>query len=344
MVAVKPMQAEFGGYSEGVPFASVWVFYPRDAVIQEWLRLAIQYAILLAITAIVALIGSVLLARNLSQPIKRLSLAAGEIAQGQEPEIPAIDRGDEVGELARSFQRMQTDLQVHQEALMRSERLAAVGTFVAGIVHETKNVLAGIGNYLTLLDRRFKDDPIKVEVIEPMRRALDQLDTLTLRMRELALTPRFTTTDLVEVLRHALELVEHQGKEQEITFKCDFGSPVFLTKADGSLLGQVFLNLILNAIQASPRGAEITISVDYDGSKALISIRDQGAGFPDDLLEEVFKPFVTTKAGGTGLGLYISRSIVQRHGGELTLGNHTEGGALVEVTLSYATNQANSHV
>ena len=79
----------------------------RDAVIAEWLRLAIQYAILLAITAVVALIGSILLARNLSDPIQRLSVAAGQIAQGQEPEIPAIDRGDEVGELARSFQRMQ---------------------------------------------------------------------------------------------------------------------------------------------------------------------------------------------------------------------------------------------
>ena len=234
---------------------------------------------------------------------------------------------------------MQSDLQVHQEALMRSERLAAVGTFVAGIVHETKNVLAGIGNYLTLLDRRFKDDPVREEVIAPMRRALDQLDTLTLRMRELALTPRFTTTDLVEVLRHAIELVEHQGKEQGISFHCEFGSPVFLTKADGSLLGQVFLNLVLNAVQASPKDAEITISVNYDGSKALVSVRDQGSGFPEELLEEVFKPFVTTKAGGTGLGLYISRSIVQRHGGELTLRNHPDGGALAEVTLAHATDR-----
>ena len=340
MVAVEPVNAEFGIYDRSSPFASVWVFYPREAVIAEWLKLATQYAILLGITAIVALIGSVLLARNLSDPIQRLSIAAGEIAQGQEPEIPAIDRGDEVGELARSFQQMQTDLQVHQEALMRSERLAAVGTFVAGIVHETKNVLAGVGNYLTLLDRRFKGDPVREEVIAPMRRALDQLDTLTLRMRELALTPRFTTTDLVEVLRHALELVEHQGREEDISFQCDFGSPVFLTKADGSLLGQVFLNLILNAVQASSRGGEIRISVDYDGSKAIVGVRDQGSGFPEDLLEEVFKPFVTTKAGGTGLGLYISRSIVLRHGGDLTLSNHPDGGALVEVTLVHATDES----
>jgi len=341
MVAVQPLSAEFGQYSGGSPFASVWVFYPRSAVIAEWLRLAFQYAILLGITAIVALIGSILLARNLSKPIQRLAVAAGEIARGEEPELPAQNRGDEVGELARAFIQMQEDIRVHQEALMRSERLAAVGTFVAGIVHETKNVLAGVGNYLTLLDRRFKDDPIREQVVLPMRRALDQLDTLTLRMRELALTPRFTTTELNEVLRHALELVEHQAKEEQITVHCSLEQSVYLEKADGSLLGQVFLNLILNAIQACPREGEIRIELGYEEGKASVRIQDSGEGFPVDKMDEIFKPFMTTKAGGTGLGLYISRSIVLRHGGDMAISNHPDGGAIVDVTLSDATDKPN---
>ena len=339
MVAVQPLTAEFGQYTSSTPFASVWVFYPRAGVIAEWLRLAIQYAILLGITAIVALIGSVLLARNLSKPIQRLAVAAGEIAKGEEPELPSLSRGDEVGELARAFVQMQEDIHVHQTALMRSERLAAVGTFVAGIVHETKNVLAGIGNYLTLLDRRFKDDPIREQVVAPMRRALDQLDTLTLRMRELALTPRFTTTELNEVLRHALELVEHQAKEEQINVTTSFEQSVYLEKADGSLLGQVFLNLILNAIQACPREGEISIGLTYNNGRACVRIQDSGEGFPVDQMDEILKPFVTTKAGGTGLGLYISRSIVLRHGGDLAISNHPDGGAVVEVTLSQATSE-----
>ena len=161
-----------------------------------------------------------------------------------------------MGELSRAFVQMQQDLAAHQEALLCSERLAAVGTFVAGIVHETKNVLAGLGNYLTFLERRFKDDPVRDQVIGPMRRALDQLDMLTVRMRELALTPRFSNMELTEVLRHALELVEHQAREEQIEIVCDFEGAIQLQKADGSLLGQVFLNLILNAVQASPKGAK----------------------------------------------------------------------------------------
>ena len=158
MMAVQPIAAEFGKFNAQNPVASVWIFYPRDEVVAEWLRLAKQYAILLILTAIVALIGSVLLARSLTSPIRKLSTAAGAIAKGENPELQALDRGDEMGELSRAFVQMQQDLAAHQEALLRSERLAAVGTFVAGIVHETKNVLAGLGNYLTFLERRFKDD------------------------------------------------------------------------------------------------------------------------------------------------------------------------------------------
>ena len=343
MVAAQPISVDFGGYSATKPFASVWVFYPRSGVIAEWLRLSFQYALLLAVTLIVALIGSVILARNLSKPIQRLSAAARRIAKGDEPEIPALDRADEVGDLARSFQQMQMDIRVHQEAVMRSERLAAVGTFVAGIVHETKNVLAGLGNYLTLLDRRLGDDPIRGDVIEPMRRALDQLDTLTLRMRELALTPRFATTELTEVLRHSLELVEHQAREEHIEIAFQFEKPIYLTKADGSLLGQVFLNLILNAVQASPRDGRIQIDLAYDGTDASVRIHDSGEGFPEDKIEEVFQPFMTTKTGGTGLGLYISRSIILRHGGDLKVSNHPSGGAVVEVHFFYATDVPTSY-
>ena len=115
-------------------------------------------------------------------------------------------------------------------------------------------------------------------MIGPMRRALDQLDMLTVRMRELALTPRFSNMELTEVLRHALELVEHQAREEQIEIVCDFEGAIQLQKADGSLLGQVFLNLILNAVQASPKGGKIALSASCSGNTAQVTVRDAGKG------------------------------------------------------------------
>ena len=136
------------------------------------------------------------------------------------------------------------------------------------------------------------------------------------------------------MLRHALELVEHQAREEQIEIVCDFEGAIQLQKADGSLLGQVFLNLILNAVQASPKGGKIALSASCSGNTAQVTVRDAGKGFDEDKIDEVFKPFMTTKAGGTGLGLYISRSIILRHGGDLRVANHPEGGALVTVELT----------
>ncbi len=331
VAAAVPIEAEIGGFTAANPYGTVLVLYPRDKALSVVSGLQRGLLLLALATVLLVLMGSILLAGHITRPIQRLAGAAAAIARGESQPVPD-HRGDEVGELARSFNRMQRDLEVSREAVLRAERLAAVGRFVSGIIHETKNILAGLGNYVTLLERR-ADDNIRERILPPMRRALEQMDTLVVRLRELSLKPRFEETNLAGVLAHAVELVENQARDRAIELVVDVPEHLDLPRADGSLLGQVFLNLLINAMEAVERDGKVTLTAGLGEGVLTVRVHDSGPGLPDAPNGELFEPFYTTKTGGTGLGLYISSSIVDRHGGTFALRNHPDGGAEAVVAL-----------
>jgi len=331
VVASHPIKAQFGPFTEKKPLGTIFVFYPREKAVAVADMLRRNFGLLLGITIVLLLVGTALLARHISRPIRELATAAKSIAAGKTTPVKA-DRSDEIGDLGRAFDQMQQDLEVHREALIRNERLAAVGRFVSGIVHETKNVLGALGNYLKVLERKVDDDS-KNRIIDPMRRALEQLDTLARRMRELSLTPRFSQTDLVHVLKYTVQLAEPQSNEQGISVETDLPDQLELPRGDASLLGQVLLNVLLNALEATGKGGTVRLAMTASPDEVVVMCHDSGPGFPHGPTAEFLEPFYTTKAGGTGLGLYISGTIVQRHDGELLLYNHEDGGAVVEIRL-----------
>jgi len=331
VVASYPVEAEIGPYSPSRPMASVLVLYPREKALEVTGGLKRNLAVLIALTVLLVMLGSALLAGHISQPIRKLALAARSLARGEVKPVQA-DRGDEIGDLARAFNQMQYDLEIGREALLRAERLAAIGRFVSGIVHEVKNVLAGLGNYVTLLERKV-DPELRTKVLGPMRRALGQMDQLVVRLRELALKPRFEETDLNGVLKHAAELIEAQARSNNVELTLDVPEKLQLRRADASLLGQVFLNLLINALECTPQGGKVQVTARREGADMVVKVRDTGPGLPDMPARRLLEPFFTTKPGGTGLGLYISNSIIERHNGLFEIGNHEEGGAVVEVRL-----------
>lgn len=331
VVASHPIKAQFGSFTEKNPLGTIFVFYPREKAVAVADMLRNNFGLLLGITVVLLLAGTALLARHISRPIRELAGAANSLASGKTIPVDA-DRGDEIGDLARAFDQMRRDLDVHREALIRNERLAAVGRFVSGIVHETKNVLGALGNYLKVLEHKVDDDS-KNRIIDPMRRALEQLDTLARRMREMSLTPRFSQTDLVQVLKYTVQLAEPQSNEQNITVEIDLPDQLEMPRGDASLLGQVFLNVLLNALEATGQGGTVRLTMGASADEVVVKCHDSGPGFPEGSTSELLEPFYTTKSGGTGLGLYISGTIVQRHDGELLLYNGEEGGAVVEIRL-----------
>ncbi len=331
VAAASPVDGEVGSYGAANPFATVIVLYPRDKALAVVSRLQASLLILGGITLLLILLGSIFLAGNVTRPIRRLAAAAQAIAKGQRRPVPA-HRGDEIGDLARAFNHMQQDLEISREAVLRSERLAAIGRFVSGIVHETKNVLAGLGNYVTLLERR-ADDDIRQRILPPMRRALEQMDTLVVRLRELSLEPRFEETDMAAVIRHAVELVENQARDRNIDIQVDVPAVFELPRADGGLLGQVFLNLLINAVEAVEADGLVAVTATEQEGTLVVVVRDSGPGLPDVPTSELRQPFYTTKTGGTGLGLYISSSIIERHNGQFSIANVASGGAEAVVRL-----------
>ncbi len=331
VAAAYPVEGEVGKYHSGRPFATVVVLYPRDKALAVVSSLQSSLLVLGGITLLLVLLGSIFLAGNVARPIRRLASAAQAIARGQSRPVPA-HRRDEIGDLARAFNHMEHDLAVSREALLRSERLAAIGRFVSGIVHETKNVLAGLGNYVSLLERR-ADDDIRARILPPMRRALEQMDTLVVRLRELSLEPRLEETDICAVLNHAVELVENQALDRNIELHLSIPPQLEMPRADGPQLGQVFLNLLINALEAVERDGVITVLAEERAGELVVVVGDSGPGLPDVPAGELLQPFYTTKTGGTGLGLYICGSIVERHGGAFLLRNGSGGGAKAVVRL-----------
>lgn len=228
-----------------------------------------------------------------------------------------------------------------QARLSRAEQLAVLGQVAAGIAHEIRNPLVGIGSTAALLRDEFKDaDPRRadVEVILKETRRLDRIVNQIVeyaRPRELA-PVAFAVTDLID---EVVKLLEVPLREKHLTVHTQSPSLVSPLHADRDQMKQVLLNVLHNAIDASPvDAAPIDISVaelaNQDRPGIVLNIRDAGIGIAPAVLSQVFKPFFTSgKRHGTGLGLAICRNIVESHGGEMHMTSEVRKGTNVRIWM-----------
>lgn len=232
--------------------------------------------------------------------------------------------------------------------LYRAERLAAAGQLAAGVAHEVRNPLTSIRSTIQFLARDLPEAGEKRQLVDEVLgevdridRILDQLLRLT-RPQEL----RRLTVDVADVLEQSLRLVAPQAERQGIAIERRIDGAPLLSQGDPDQLKQVFLNLLLNAVQAMQPdgGGRLTVELGrrrtdpapYAHEWVEARITDSGPGIEPDDLDKVFDPFYTTKRGGTGLGLSVSHGIVHRHDGEIELRGAAERGtvALVRLPLS----------
>jgi signal transduction histidine kinase len=227
--------------------------------------------------------------------------------------------------------------------IYRAETLAAAGQLAAGVAHEIRNPLTSIRSTIQYALQDYPESNPKRVLFQELLAEVDRIDrtvngllSLT-RVEETLAEP----VDIVEVLGQSLALVSAQAQRQRIEMRGPIVSRRFRIRGDGSQLKQVFLNLLLNALQAMPAGGELDASVDewqsdiaqVAGRWVQVRIRDTGAGIPAEQLDRVFDPFFTTKREGTGLGLSVCHSIVQRHEGEIDI--RSEPGKGTEVLLRF---------
>ncbi|MBN2369543.1 MAG: hypothetical protein JXO72_03575 [Vicinamibacteria bacterium] len=232
--------------------------------------------------------------------------------------------------------REETRVRELERQLFHSERLATVGRVVAGIAHEINNPLEGMLNYLTLA----KDDLDRADVSSVRRR----LEGVQEGMERVAGTVRQVLTqvdptsapaspvDVGDLSRQTTAFVESRRAFRETTFDVDLRKGPLMVMGNSVMLGQVLMNLVLNACEAQPQGGEVRLTADRSDGQIRIEVADRGPGVSPADLNRIFEPFFSTK-GSTGLGLSVCNSIVAQHGGKLEAANRDGGGAVFRITL-----------
>jgi signal transduction histidine kinase len=269
-----------------------------------------------------AFLFSFIIARRVTQPIEALMAGTREFGRGNyDYEIKASGR-DELGALAGAFNQMRSSLKRTQAELLRRERLAAIGQMAGSIVHDLRNPLATISTAAEILNRNGLAPEQRRTLLESQLHSVQRMHSM---LRELLDFTRGSYDFKLE--RHSLATLVERSVQGISSHALRPGirienqiSPDLFVKADAEHLRRVFENLLANSVQAMPGGGLVSIgAVKLDG-KAHIDVTDNGPGVPIEIRERLFEPFVSHgKLGGTGLGLAIAQSIVEAHGGTISL-------------------------
>ncbi|NOY13864.1 MAG: sensor histidine kinase [Deltaproteobacteria bacterium] len=239
--------------------------------------------------------------------------------------------------LAGSYAKLksQADLILEiEDQLRRADRLTALGELSAGMAHEIRNPLGAIRGTAEILRDAFPPEDRYAEFTQILVSEVDRLNQVLEGFLRFARPDMSDRSDFKpdQILREVLQLTQQQAHKARVSIIWD-EQPLPAAIGDSSQFKQVFLNLILNALQALPVGGQVWIETQVEGNKILLKFADNGPGIPDADLDKVFDPFFTTREDGTGLGLAITHRIVKNHCGQISVKNRPEGGAEFTLTL-----------
>lgn len=285
---------------------------------------------------LVAIVG-IIIARSITAPVKQLVEVTEQIASGDLEAEATVKASDEIGALAGSINQMTRELKRSRDKLVQSEKLAAVGQLAAGIAHEIRNPLTSVKMIVQLLRGRFQEDEAGLESVQAILDEIDRLEIIInglldfARPMELALKPTNVTDVMNDVLRFMEADMRH--RKIELINRVDETLPEVMLDADR--MKQVFMNVILNAMQAMPEGGKLNIDYHYDAEirSIQVNISDTGVGMSQEVLDHAFEPFFSTKSGGAGLGLANVKKIMEQHGGNIQIETAEGQGTKVAVDL-----------
>ena len=317
------------------------VFDRERQRIHSWLQtsMVIAVAALIVILVFVAVIAS-FITRQIIHPFRRFESYTHRIASGDFSLItPARKYRDEFTNLAIALNHMMIELKRHEDQLIQSRKLAAIGNLTAGIAHELNNPLNNISLTTEALIDEF-DDWDREAKLKMLRTIADQVERAGATVANLLDFTRrdessFEALSIDEVISRTLKLVANEISLHHIELVFQPGNNLPRVMGNAHNLQQVFLNLLLNAIQAMPEKGTLTVKSYIDNESVRADIIDTGVGIPSENLDKIFDPFFTTKevGKGTGLGLSVSYGIVKKHRGHILVSSEVGRGTTFSVLL-----------
>jgi signal transduction histidine kinase len=261
--------------------------------------------------------------------------------------LPAGDRAlvrrlvDGAGEFLEQRQ-LRNDLLHARELLARADRLGALGTLAAGVAHEIRNPLVSVRTFIQLLPERIHDEEFRIGF---RNLALGEIERICTLINDLLAFSRpspaqLEPSDLNELTEATIRLLEAEGRKRDVHLGADLEESLPLVVADDARVKQVLMNVVLNAIQASPAHSSIELRSHVEdgpqGRYSVIDVADAGPGIPPEQVEQIFDPFFTTKDSGSGLGLFIAHRIMSDHGGAILTRPRPGGGTIFSILFPAA--------
>jgi signal transduction histidine kinase len=310
---------------------------PVRAVRARWL--AVSAGVLVAALAVAAL-----LARQFMRPLDEVTRATSRIAAHPDLELPLLPvrSRNEVGQLTESFNTLTTELKRSQEEALSAAKFAFAGELAAMVAHEVRTPLSVMRSSAQMLSAqtpaRAADN---AELVETIVAEVDRVERVVTALIQLSrpLEQRLEPTALRDVLSRAADFTAAHAERQHVRITCDFASGRRAAMCDPEQMYQVVLNLLVNAVQALPRGGRIWLrTLDEAAGMVGFEVVDDGPGIPREIRDRIFRPFVTGREDGTGLGLAFVERVVKAHRGSVSLRSEPGRGTVFEVQLPMAEN------
>ncbi len=359
---------------EGTEWALV-VEQDRDEAFRSADSLRRTIFVVIGLSIFGALIFAWLLSRYVADPIRKLSEAAKQVAVGEYDRIDVkTHRNDEIGLLYRAFADMAeqlrhrqhsleeqvflreaelketgVELRKTQQAAARSQQLASLGQLAAGVAHEIRTPLTSLKLFLESVAAEIEISGEFEEDFQVAMKQIRRMEATINRFLDFARPqePIMTHIHPVELIEEALLVVGPKARQQETVIRMELPSSLPCVRGDRKQLGEVLVNLMVNALEAMAARGAITIGAKEErmtggggaGQYIRMDIEDTGPGISEESVPKLFDPFFTSKATGTGLGLSIVYGIIRRHGGDVRLQTHAGRGTVFSVFLPVATGE-----
>lgn len=298
----------------------------------------------MSIFLVLTMIVVKLISQGLLRPLRALHRTIGRVSKGDFSPTPYMGmHTHEISRLIWAFNRMAHEIDTNHKDLLQAKKIAALGTFTAGIAHELNNPINNISltaetfieNYADTMDADARD--LINDILSQAERAGDIVKNLLDFSR--SENPVFSELDAKQIITSTASLVKNQVMLSGITFKMDIPDNLPMIRGNLRNLQQVFMNLFLNAVHAMGEGGSLSVRIVEEAPCFVrFDVEDTGCGIESDILERIFEPFYTTKSvgKGVGLGLSVTYSIVMRHGGKIEARSEKGKGSLFTVFLPVA--------